>query len=374
MSGDRMARAAWLAVALALVAAPELHRSRAADGASGAGSVVAAGPALILPRAAFAWKTDGFGQVIGDTIECVPLPDRIRSIGVGSALPAPLALKAGTSSLRISATTSGGITRDIAALQWSGPVITWQRLPVPAATFEQALKGLASWMMANYFTVTLEDGRVIEVGTESQQLSVELGTVDGAVAEVAVAEVPKGVKLLVKKAVPVPPPDSMGAGPFLFEVLRSTSGVRVATYPDTLVDIEVTEVPAKVRISAMTPTGARAAQAAAELAKTDELLKGAPPEQKRILDIQRAAQQAEADELRKVAAAERVRPTDEPIVACLVDPRSGREYIAISIALKEGAPAGRSIGGASGSERAPRRGSAQRDASRSTPPAGRGAP
>lgn len=375
MSVARAARAIWSLVAILCIDATAVRPSHADGGASGSAAAVPEAPALILPRAAFAWKTDAFGQVIGDTIACPALTGRIKTMGVGSPLPAPLAAKASQSSLRISATTSGGITRDIVALQWSGAVITWQRLSVPAATFGPSLKALAAWMMANMFTATLEDGKVVEVGAESQRISAELGTVDGAFAEVAIAGMPKGVTLLVPKAVPAPAADAMGAGPFLFEVLRSARGVRVATYPDTLVDIEVIDVPAQVRISAVTPTGARAANAVAELAKTDELLKGAPPEQRRILDMQRAAQQAEVDELRKIAATERVRATAEPIVASLVDAKTGREYITLSIVLKEGGPTGGGAGqGGSGGAGNERRGSQPRDPGRAPPPAGRGAP
>lgn len=307
------------------------------DAYASAAPTVAGGPILVLPRQSFAWKTDGFGQVIGDTIACAPLPGRVKSIAPGTKLPAPLSAREGAGSLRISGTTAKGLTRDIAALQWTGPVITWQRLSVPAAAFEQSLKALAGWMMTNSFAVTLEDGRSIQVGAESQRLSVELGTAEGSSVSVAIADVPKGMRLLVPGASPVPADGTMGAGPFLVELARSVTGIRVATYPDTMIDIEVSEVPAQVRVSAMTPSGARLAAAEAEIEMTDELLKGAPPDQQAVLSAQRARQQSALEELRKAASVERIRPTAEPVVACLIDPATGREYVRVSIAVKDGA-------------------------------------
>jgi len=298
------------------------------------------GPTLVLPRAAFTWKADGFGQVTGETIACPPLSGRIKSIAPGAKLAPPLESKEGTASLRISGTSSSGISRDIAALQWVGPVITWQRMPVPGAAFEKSLKALASWMMTNSFAVTLEDGSVIQIGTEPQKLSIELGTTDRAAATVGIADVPRGTRLAVPKATPMPADGTMGAGPFLMEIDRTEMGVRVATYPDTMIDIEVTDVPAQVRASVMTPSGVRLARVTEAIAITDELLKGAPPDQQAILGAERAAQQAELDELRKAAASERIRPTDEPIIACLVDAVTGREYATIAITVKDGAPSG----------------------------------
>lgn len=298
------------------------------------------GPTLVLPRAAFTWKADGFGQVTGETIACPPLSGRIKSIAPGAKLPPPLDSKGGTASLRISGTTESGISRDIAALQWTGPVITWQRMPVPGAAFEKSLKALASWMMTNSFAVTLEDGSVIQVGTEPQKLSIELGTTDRAAATVGVADVPRGTRLAVPNATPMPADGTMGAGPFLIEIGRSEMGVRLATYPDTMIDIEVTDVPAQVRASVMTPSGVRLARVTEEIAVTDELLKGAPPDQQAILGAERAALQAELGELRKAAASERIRPTEEPILASLVDAATGREYATIAITVKDGDPSG----------------------------------
>lgn len=298
------------------------------------------GPTLVLPRSAFTWRADGFGQVTGETIACPPLPGRIKSIAPGAKLPPTLDSKGGTASLRISGTTESGISRDIAALQWAGPVITWQRMPVPGAAFEQSLKALARWMMTNSFAVTLEDGSVIEVGTEPQKLTIELGTTERATATVGIADVPRGTRLAVPKATPMPVDGTMGAGPFLIEISRSEMGVRIATYPDTMIDIEVTDVPAQVRASAMTPSGVRLARVREEIAITDELLKGAPPDQQSILNAERAAQQAELDELRKAAERERIRPTEEPILACLVDVATGREYATIAITVKDGDPSG----------------------------------
>jgi len=294
------------------------------------------GPALVLPRAAFAWKADGFGQVTGERIACPPLPGRVKSIAPCTKLPLPLDAKQGTASLRISGTTADGVARDIAALQWTGPVITWQRMSVPGAAFEQSLKALASWMMTNSFVVTLEDGSVMEIGTESQKLSIELGTADRTAATVGIADVPRGARLAIAKATPMPADGTMGTGPFLMEIARSETSVRVATYPDTMIDIEVTDVPAQVRASVTTPSGARLARVTEEIAITDELLKGAPPDQQAILNAERAAQQTELDELRKVAARERIRPTDEPIIACLVDAATRREYATIAITVKDG--------------------------------------
>ena len=294
----------------------------------------------MLPRSAFTWRADGFGQVTGETIACPPLPGRIKSIAPGAKLPPTLDSKGGTASLRISGTTESGISRDIAALQWAGPVITWQRMPVPGAAFEQSLKALARWMMTNSFAVTLEDGSVIEVGTEPQKLTIELGTTERATATVGIADVPRGTRLAVPKATPMPVDGTMGAGPFLIEISRSEMGVRIATYPDTMIDIEVTDVPAQVRASAMTPSGVRLARVREEIAITDELLKGAPPDQQSILNAERAAQQAELDELLKAAERERIRPTEEPILACLVDVATGREYATIAITVKDGDPSG----------------------------------
>lgn len=361
IAGATCALCAIVACGSIRMAAP--HLPAAIDGAQPASQAAPEGPALVLPRACFVWKTDAFGQVIGDTAACPPLAARIKSIAPAAPLPGALSAKEGPSSLRIAGTTSSGLSRDIAALQWAGPIITWQRLPVPAAAFEQSLKGLAAWMMNNTFAVTLEDGRVVQVGTESQRLSVELSTSEGATAAVGIADVPKGMRLLVPKAVPAPAQGSLGEGPFLMEISRSDRSVRVATHPDTLVDIEVSEVPAQVRVSAATPSGARVARAEAEIATTDELLTGAPPDQRRILEAQRASQQAELDELRKIAASERIRATVEPIVACLVDPRSGREYATISISLKDAA------GGGDASQ-----GQRTRDAARGAARQGRGAP
>lgn len=326
------ARAATSATtAPAVAAAPQSASAPPAPAAP----AVPKGPTLVLPRAAFTWKADGFGQVTGETIACPPLPGRIKSIAPGAKLPQPLDSKEGTASLRISGTTASGISRDIAALQWVGPVITWQRMPVPGAAFEKSLKALASWMMTNSFAVTLEDGSVIQIGTEPQQLSIELGTTESAAATVGIADVPRGTRLAVPKATPMPADGTMGAGPFLMEVARSEMGVRVATYPDTMIDIEVTDVPAQVRASVMTPSGVRIARVTEEMAITDELLKGAPPDQQAILGAERAAQQAELDALRKAAASERIRPTDQPIVACLVDAVTGREYATIAITVKD---------------------------------------
>lgn len=329
----------------ALAAGP----SQAGDAYSTAGPMVASGPALVLPRQSFAWKTDGFGQVIGDTVACAPLPGRVKSIVPSVQLPAPLSAREGTGSLRIAGTNAKGLTRDIAALQWAGSVITWQRLSVPAAAFEQSIKALASWMMTNSFMVTLEDGSVIQVGAESQRLSVELGTAEGSAVSLAIADVPKGMRIVVPGASPMPADGTMGAGPFLIELGRSATSIRVATYPDTMLEIEFSEGPAQVRVSALTPSGARLAATEAEILVTDELLKGAPPDQQAVLSAQRARQQSALEELRKAAASERIRPTAEPVIACLIDPASGREYVRVSIAVKDGA------GGAGSARGAPAR-------------------
>ena len=321
-----------MCVACALAAAPSL----ADDPYASAAPIVADAPILVLPRQSFAWKTDGFGQVIGDTIACAPLPGRVKSIVPSVELPSPLSAREAAGSLRIVGSTAKGLTRDIAAIQWAGPVITWQRLSVPAAAFEQSIKSLASWMMTNSFTVTLEDGRVMQVGTESQRLSVELGTAEGSAVSIAIADVPTGMRIVVPGASPMPADGTAGAGPFLAELGRSATSVRVATHPDTMLDIEVSTVPAQVRVSAMTPSGERLAAAEAELAMTDELLKGAPPDQQAVLSAQRQKQQSAVEELRRAAASERIRPTAEPVVACLIDPATGREYVRISISVKEG--------------------------------------
>lgn len=343
-----MALAIVAYAAVCAAARPQASTGSAASAGAAEPAVAAAppapaapkGPTLVLPRAAFTWKADGFGQVTGETIACPPLPGRIKSIAPGAKLPQPLDSKGGTASLRISGTTEAGISRDIAALQWAGPVITWQRMPVPGAAFEKSLKALARWMMTNSFAVTLEDGSVIQIGTEPQQLSIELGTTDSAAATVGIADVPRGTRLAVPKATPMPADGTMGAGPFLIEIGRSEMGVRIATYPDTMIDIEVSDVPAQVRASAMTPSGMRLARVKEEIAITDELLKGAPPDQQSILNAERAAQQAELEELLKAAERERIRPTDEPILACLLDAATGREYATIAITVKDGDPSG----------------------------------
>lgn len=333
-------------IAMCMMCALASGPPQADDSYSAPLPVVAGGPVLVLPRQSFSWKADGFGQVVGDTIACAPLPGRVKSIVPGMQLPAPLSAREGAGSLRIAGTTAKGLTRDIAALQWTGPVITWQRLSVPAAAFEQSLKALSAWMMTNSFAVTLEDGRVIQVGAESQRLSVELGTAEGSAVSVAIADVPKGMRIVVPGASPMPADGAMGAGPFLLELDRSVTSIRVATYPDTMLCIEVSEVPAQVRVSAMTPSGARLAAADAEIGMTDELLKGAPPDQQAVLTAQRARQQSAREELRKAAALERIRPTAEPVIACLTDPATGREYVRVSITVRDGAGAADAARGA----------------------------
>jgi hypothetical protein len=294
----------------------------------------------VLPRESFSWKTDALGQVLGEAIACPPMPGRIKSIAPAEPLPEPLGAKQTPAALRISGTASNGLTRDIAVLQWVGPVITWKRMPVPASAFEPALKTLAAWMMTHFFEVTLEDGSVVRVGTQPQQLALTLGTSSANAVTAQIADVPVGVTLAVPKAVPMPADGAMGAGPFLVEMARSAMAIRIATYPDTILDIEVTEVPAQVRISAMTPAGMQLERVLEEITVTDELLKDAPDDQRRILVGQRAAQQSSADELRKKASVERIRPTAEPISACIMDPLTGREFITITIEVRDGAPQG----------------------------------
>ena len=330
-------------------------------------------PLQVIPRATFSWKSDSLGQVIGESMACPPLPGRVKSVAPSAPLPAPLSSRHSGSSLRISATAGKGLSRDIAVLQWVGPVITWKRMPVPLAQFEPSLKALAAWMMTNFLVVTLEDGSVVRVGTESQRVTVTLGTAATNAATAALADVPAGMTLAVPGTVPMPEGGMTGSGPFLIEMARSPLAVRIATYPDTILDIEVTDAPAQLRVSAMTPSGAELERALAELSMTEQLLSGAPPDQRRILEGQRAEQQSAADELRKRVATERIRPTGEPIKACIWDPASGREFITIMIEVKEGhvgvadAAAG---GAASGQDQGVRSGSAARK-----PPPGRwGAP
>jgi hypothetical protein len=326
----------------------------------------ATGPLQVIPRESFSWKTDALGQVIGETIACPPMPGRIKSIAPAQPLPEPLAAKQTPTSLRISGTASNGLTRDIAVLQWVGPVITWKRMPVPASAFEPALNTLAAWMLTHFFAVTLDDGSVVRVGTQPQQLSLTLGTASANAVTAQIADVPKGVTLAVPGAVPMPADGTMGAGPFLFEMARSALAIRIATYPDTILDIEVTDMPAQVRVSAMTPAGMELERALEEIAVTDEILKDAPDDQRTILSAQRAAQQSAVDELRKKASGERIRPTDEPISACIMDPVSGREYITMKIAVRDGAPQG---GGARGGDvAADRANGSAREGSRIAPP------
>ena len=229
------------------------------------------------------------------------------------------------------------MVRDIAVLQWVGPVITWRRIPVPAAAFEPSLKALAAWMMTNFLEVKLEDGSAVRVGTESQRVALTLGSSSANSATAQLADFPAGMTLAVPKAAPMPEDGTMGPGPFLIEMARSGMAIRIATYPDTILDIEVMDMPAQVRVSAMTPSGVQLERALQDLAVTDELLKGAPDDQRKVLEGQRAAQQAAADALRSKAAAERIRPTAEPITACITDPMTGRELVTIAIEVKDGA-------------------------------------
>jgi hypothetical protein len=293
---------------------------------------------LVIPRDSLTWKSDGFGQVMGGSVACAPLPGRVKSVQPSTALPDPLRVSESTSSLRISGSTGNGLVRDIAALQWVGPVITWQRLPVPAGPFDQALKALSGWLVANSFDVRLEDGSVVRIGTESQRLSVSLGTGSQASAAVAIAEVPEGLRLVVPEASPLPPGSELGdlgEGPFLVELDSVGSSMRIATHRDTILDIDVSRTPAEVRVSAVTPSRSRLERVLQDIAMTEELMKGAPQDQLDILGPQRTAQQAAANELRRAAAGERVRPTVSPIRAALVDPRTGREYVTLSITVTD---------------------------------------
>jgi len=320
-------------------AAPSSPTPPPAQPASNAPAPAMEGPLQVLPRESFSWKTDSLGQVLGETIACAPMPSRIKSIAPAAPLPEQLAAKRSASSLRISGTAPNGLTRDIAVLQWVGPVITWKRMPVPAATFEPSLKALAAWMMTQLFEVTLEDGSAVRIGTEAQRLALTLGTASSNATTAQLADVPRGMTLAVPKAVPMPADGAMGAGPFLIEMARSSMAIRIATYPDTILDIEVMDTPAQVRVSAMTPSGMQLERLLEEIAVTDELLKGAPDDQRRVLSAQRAQQQSDADELRKKAGAERIRPTAEPIKACIMDPTTGREYVTIAIEVKDGSNA-----------------------------------
>jgi len=338
------------------------------------------GPLQVLPRESFSWKADSLGQVLGETIACAPIQGRIKSIAPVAPLPEPLAAKLSASSLRISGTAPNGLTRDIAVLHWVGPVITWKRMPVPVATFEPSLKALAAWMMTQLFEVTLEDGSAVRVGTESQRLALTLGTASSNSVTSQLADVPKGMTLAVPGATPMPAGGTMGAGPFLVEMARSTMAIRIATYPDTILDIEVTDMPAQLRVSAMTPSGMRLERVLEEISVTDELLKGAPDDQRRVLSAQRAVQQSAADELRKKAGAERIRPTGEPIKACIMDPVTGREFVTIAIEVKDGTADGAdgAVGGDAAGSVAPGRGrgagARPMQPSRKAPSGGWGAP
>lgn len=338
-------------------AAPSSPAPPPAQPASNAPAPAMEGPLQVLPRESFSWKSDALGQVVGETISCPPMQSRVKSIAPIGPLPEPLAAKQAPTSLRISGTASNGLVRDIAVLQWAGPVITWKRMPVPASAFEPALKTLAAWMMMHFFEVTLDDGSVVRVGTQPQQVSLALGTAPANAATAQLADVPRGMTLAVPKATPLPADGTMGDGPFLIELARSTMAIRVATYPDTFLDIEVTDTPAQVRVSAMTPSGMQLERVLEEIAVTDELLEGAPDDQRRILVAQRAGQQSAADELRKRAGSERIRPTEQPVRACIMDPASGREFVTISIDIRDGTAHG---DGAAGSDGTATRGAGSR--------------
>lgn len=295
-------------------------------------------PILVLPRESLAWTTDGFGQVIGATIPSKPLHARIRSIGLTGPLPAPLGVTREASSLRITGTSDRGIERDIAVLRWDGPVIVWQRMPVPAAAFGKSLAGLAQWMAEDCFTVELDGGTAVKVATESQQLTLAVSAERGRSATVAVAGVPEGAQLRVPAAAPAAS-GQHADGHGLVELARDDMSSRLLMGQETLLDIDVTTAPPQVRVTVQTPLWLQLEHAIRELEATDEVLKDAPQDQQAILAPQRTAQQSRVDELRKASASECPRPTDAPIQACIMDPATGREYATIMISVVAPVPA-----------------------------------
>lgn len=303
-----------------------------APAAGGSQSVtVPDAPLLVLPRESLTWSTDGFGQVIGVTIGSKPMPARIRSIEPTTPLPAPLKAEQGSSSLRIIGKTEKGRERDIAILLWDGEVISWQRLSVPTAAFASSLAGLAEWMATDSFTVTLEDGSRVRIATESQHVSVEVGTPSGSSGVVGIAGIRAGARLAVPDAADRSGDGKPDAG--LVRIGCDDLSCRISTSPDTVIDIEVTRTPPQVRVTSQTPSSLLLERAVRDLEATDEILKTAPADQQAILSPQRAAQQRRVDELRKAAASETIRPTDSPVRACLVDPGTGREYVTIMISI-----------------------------------------
>lgn len=316
-----------LSIALA-TAAPQASSSGVPSPAHAAAAADA--PLLVLPRESLAWTTDGFGQVIGATMASKPLPARVRSIEPTSPLPAPLGAVKGPSSLRIIGKSDKGMERDIAVLRWDGQVIMWQRMSVPAAAFGKSLAGLAHWMATDSFTVELDGRSSVRVATESQQVKVDVGTESGQSAVVPIAGFPQGAQLRVPAAAPA---QDGYAGQGLVELGRDDMSCRLSTAQDTVLDIDVTRAPPQVRVTVQTPSSLQLEHAVRELEATDEVLKGAPQDQQAILGPQRAAQQSRVDELRKSAASERVRPTDSPIRACVMDPVTGREYVAVMISI-----------------------------------------
>lgn len=287
---------------------------------------------LVLPRESLAWTTDGFGQVVGATISSKPLPGRVRSIEPTGTLPAPLRFTGDTSSLRIIGTSDRGIERDIVVLRWDGPVIVWQRMSVPAASFAKSLAGLGQWMTAGSFTVELDGGSTVRVATESQEVKLAVTAERGKSAAVSLAGFPEGAQLRVPSA-RTAEEDQQNQGQGIVELGRDDMSCRLLMGADTLIDIDATRAPPQVRVTVQTPSWLQLEHALRELEATDEVLKDAPQDQQSILAPQRAAQQSRVDELRKASASESPKPTDSPIRACIIDPSTGREYATIMISV-----------------------------------------
>lgn len=329
------------ALALSLVLASAL--ASAAPQADPAGGPreshsTSSAPLLVLPRESLSWTTDSFGQVIGATIPSKPLASSVRSIEPTDPPPAPLRVSKEASSLRVIGTSDRGIARDIAVLRWDGPVIVWQRMPVPAAAFGKSLTGLAQWMAESSFTVELDGGSAVRVATESQQVTLAVSAERGKSASVSIAGFPEGAQLRVPAAAPAAD-GQQPQGQGLVELGRDDMSCRLMIGQDMLLDIDVTRAPPQVRVTVQTPSWLQLERALRELEATDEVLKDAPQDQQAILAPQRAAQQSRVDELRKSAASERAKPTEAPIHACILNPATGREYAAIMISVVEPEPA-----------------------------------
>lgn len=168
------------------------------------------------------------------------------------------------------------------------------------------------------------------------RLRVTLGTGGSASVTFRLPDVPGGARLVVPGAAIWPTDHDLGEGPFLVALDRSDTGsVRVATARDTIIDIDLTRSPSQLHVRAVTPSRARLEQAMQDLATTEARMKDAAQEHLAVLEAQRASQQSAVHALRRAVAAERVRPTRTPIEACLADPRTGRAYVTLSIAVTD---------------------------------------